>query len=269
MFCMFFTHDISPAIFKIGSFEIRWYSISYIIGFILGYFLFLNLAKVKNLKSTLSYKAIGENLLTFLVIAIIIGGRLGYVLIYNLPYYLAHPSEIIKVWYGGMSFHGALIASIVGIYIFCKVYKFKFFAISDIVATCLPIGIFFGRIANFINAELCGRPTDGTWGVIFPNTDLVPRHPSQLYESFFEGLVLFGVLFVFSRTKLFRNINGLISGMLLVLYGVFRFGIEFFREPDSQIGLLFNMISVGQLLCMIMSVSGLFIIAYSAKYGWK
>jgi len=186
---------------------------------------------------------------------LLIGGRLGYVLFYNFGYYIANPLDIIKIWEGGMSFHGALIGIIFGTYIFSIKKDISTFFLLDIIACVSPVGIFFGRIANFINAELVGKTTNVYWSVIFPNIDNNPRHPSQLYEAFFEGLVLFILMNIIIFKKNYKI--GTCSYMFLLYYGCFRIFTEFFREPDLQIGLLFNLLSTGTLLSILMLISGL------------
>ena len=253
---------IDPIAFTIGPLAIRWYSLSYIFGILIG-LIFVN-------KVIISYKNnITKNdiydLLNYLIIGIIIGGRFGYVLFYNLEFYFHNPVEIIKIWNGGMSFHGAILGIIISISWFSFKYNKSFFDLTDIICLASPIGIFFGRIANFINGELYGKITSYTLGVIFPRGGNLPRHPSQLYEAFFEGLILFIILnCLFFFTKL-KSKSGVISGLFLILYGSFRFSIENFREPDAQIGLLWNFLSMGQLLSIPMIASGSVLLIYVKK----
>ena len=187
----------------------------------------------------------------------LIGGRIGYVLFYNFGYYLSNPFDILKIWEGGMSFHGALIGVILGTYSFAIKKNIPTFFLLDIIAFVAPIGIFFGRIANFINGELIGKTTDVFWGVIFPLVDDKIRHPSQLYEAFFEGVVLFIIM----NLTLYKNNykTGTCSYMFLIFYGIFRTFSEFFREPDSQIGHLFGPISMGMILSFLMILAGIII----------
>jgi phosphatidylglycerol:prolipoprotein diacylglycerol transferase len=198
-----------------------------------------------------------DNLITYIIISMLLGGRIGYVLFYNFGYYLSNPFDILKIWEGGMSFHGALIGVILGTYWFSIKKNIPTFFLLDIVSFVAPIGIFFGRVANFINGELVGKTTDVFWGVIFPNIDNNIRHPSQLYEAFFEGIVLFIIM----NSILFRNNykTGTCSYMFLIFYGIFRTFSEFFREPDSQVGYLFNLISMGMMLSFLMILAGIII----------
>ena len=227
--------SIDPVILSIGIFDIRWYSLAYIAGFIIGSIIikYLN----KKLLNILSNKQI-DSFFIWSILGVIIGGRVGYVLFYQTSYFFTDPILILKIWMGGMSFHGGLVGIIISMYLFARKNKINFFYLSDLVSIVAPIGLFFGRIANFINNELYGRVTDFPFAMIYPEIDLQPRHPSQLYESFFEGVVLFVILFTFfNKTKLEPNI-GKISGLFLILYSVFRIFIEFLRQPDSQIGLI-------------------------------
>lgn len=202
-----------------------------------------------------------ENFLIFAVLSIILGGRFGYVLFYNFEYFLFHPLEIFAIWQGGMSFHGGLLGSILGLWIFCKTYKIKFLQIADILAIIAPIGIFLGRLANFINLELYGRPTNGNFGIIFPTDPLLlPRHPSQLYEGFSEGLLTFVILFTLSRTTKIQEKQGALSGIFLILYGIFRILIENFREPDAHLGYIFSYITMGQILSLPLILLGAFVL---------
>ena len=253
---------IDPIAFTIGPLAIRWYSLSYIFGILIG-LIFIN-------KFIISYKKnITKNdvydLLNYLIIGIIIGGRLGYVLFYNLEFYFYNPMEILKIWNGGMSFHGAIIGIIISISWFSFKNHKSFFDLTDIICLVSPIGIFFGRIANFINGELYGKVTNHKFGVIFPRGGDLPRHPSQLYEAFFEGLILFIILNCLFFFTNFKSKSGIISSLFLILYGIFRFLIETLREPDKHIGLLWNLLSMGQLLSIPMIASGIVILLYVKK----
>ena len=253
---------IDPIAFTIGPLAVRWYSLSYIIGILIGV-IFIN-------KFIIIYKKkITKNdvydLLNYLIIGIIIGGRLGYVFFYNLEFYFNNPVEILKIWNGGMSFHGAIIGIIISIAWFSFKNHKSFFDLTDIICLVSPIGIFLGRIANFINGELYGKVTDHTFGIIFPRGGDLPRHPSQLYEAFFEGLTLFIILnYLFFFTK-FKSKSGIISSFFLILYGIFRFSIETLREPDENIGLFWNFLSMGQLLSIPMIASGIVLLVYIKK----
>jgi phosphatidylglycerol:prolipoprotein diacylglycerol transferase len=194
------------------------------------------------------------------VLAIIIGGRIGYVLFYNPFYFLSNPSEILAVWHGGMSFHGGLVGAIFGMWIFCKKYKIEFLRLMDVLAAPAAVGLFFGRLANFINLELYGRVTGSNYGVIFPNAGSLPRHPSQLYEAFLEGIMIFIILFSLSKFTKIQEKAGKISGLFLIFYGSFRILIENFREPDLQIGFLFSSLTMGQILSLPLILLGLWLV---------
>ncbi len=250
-----FTHNLDPILFNFGFIAIRWYSLAYIFGIILGWWYGKKIILKKN--QELNQKInLGDfdDLITYIIIAIILGGRLGYVVFYNFEYFILNPIEILKVWEGGMSFHGALIGIILATIIFSAKRKIKTLFLLDIIACVSPIGIFFGRIANFINGELVGKVTNVYWGVIFPKIDNLTRHPSQLYEAFLEGILLFLVMnFLYSK----KNYKiGSCSSSFLIFYGVFRISAEFFREPDIEVGYLIGSISMGMLLSVLMIFAG-------------
>tara|TARA_Y100001970_G_C14233631_1_gene860366 strand:+ start:2471 stop:3271 length:801 start_codon:yes stop_codon:yes gene_type:complete len=256
----FIQPSIDPVIFSLSIIDIRWYSMSYIVGLILGIIVIKRLNKYKG--SLISDNQI-DNFLIWAVVGIILGGRFGYVFFYQTEYFLNNPIYIFEIWNGGMSFHGGLIGVILSIYIFCKKNNIMFNYLSDLVSVAAPIGLFLGRIANFINTELIGRPTEFYISVIYPSVDNLPRHPSQLYEAFFEGVILFIILIYFFIKRIENRNYGLISGLFLSLYGVFRFFIEFLREPDTQLGLFFNFISMGQILSIPLLVFGIFFIQFN------
>ena len=245
-----FINNFDPVAFQIFSLEIRWYSLAYIIGIILGW----AYCKKKLIKDQYIL-SLFDDFITYLIIGVILGGRLGYALFYNLKYYLDNPIEILMVWNGGMSFHGGLIGVIVASKLFSNKYKVNQFIFLDLVALSAPIGIFFGRIANFINSELYGRATDLPWSVQFVLIDGVKRHPSQIYEAFFEGFILFLMLRYFFGKNYLLN-PGKISALFLIFYSLFRFLTEFFRFPDSQIGYLFLNLTLGQLISVFFLLSG-------------
>lgn len=201
-----------------------------------------------------------DDFLTWAVIGVVLGGRIGYVFFYQFSYYLAHPLEAFQVWEGGMSFHGGMMGVIVAALLFARRRKLAFLGLTDLLACVTPIGLFFGRLANFVNGELYGRVTDVAWAVIFPRGGEMPRHPSQLYEAALEGLVLYVILFFLSRRLKIREREGMLSGVFLALYGLFRFGVEFFREPDPQLGFLFVGATMGQLLCVPMVAFGAYLV---------
>ena len=243
-------NNLNPVAFEIFFIKIYWYSLAYIFGIIFGW-IYIKKVLIKNN----IHKIYLDDLITYLIIGIIIGGRLGYVLIYNLKFYLKNPLEIIMIWQGGMSFHGGLIGIIIATVIFCKKNNLEKYIFFDFIAVAAPIGIFFGRIANFINSELVGKPTEVVWGVIFPLVDNIPRHPSQLYEAAFEGLFLFIIMNKIYFSK--NNKIGNCSFAFLIFYGIFRTFSEIFREPDQQIGYLFWSLSIGMILSILMFVIGI------------
>ena len=245
-----FINNFDPVAFQIMSFEIRWYSLAYILGIIIGWILCKKIL-IKN--SDINQKF--DDYITFLIIGIILGGRLGYVLFYNLNYYVGNIIDIFKIWQGGMSFHGGLLGIIIASIIFAKKNNQDTFIYTDLVALVAPIGIFFGRIANFINSELYGKVSDVPWAVTFIQVDNLSRHPSQLYEAIFEGVILF-VLLLYFRNKNYLERPGLISGLFLIFYSIFRFCIEFFRVPDEQIGYLIFNLSMGQIISLIFIIIG-------------
>ena len=253
-----YIHDLNPVLFNLINFEIRWYSLAYIFGILIGWWVAKKIIifKIKNTIIIFDIKLL-DDLISYIIISIILGGRFGYIFFYNFPYYFNKPLDVFKIWEGGMSFHGALIGVIIGTYIFSKKVEIKPYFFLDIVACVAPLGIFFGRIANFINGELYGKPTNFLWSVIFPKIDMVPRHPSQLYEAILEGIILFCILLAVILKK---NIKiGMCSSFFLVLYGVFRIFAEQFREPDMQIGYIFDLFSMGSILSFCMILTGLFI----------
>ncbi len=267
-------NPISPVAFSVMGMPVRWYALAYILGFVLGFWLLKILTRKDDSEIYLTKKQL-DDLLTYLVFGVILGGRLGYVLFYNLQFFLQNPLQIFAVWQGGMSFHGGLIGVIIATLLFVKKQRFSdvsvirnSFRILDLLAVVAPIGLGLGRIANFINMEVMGRPTDLPWGIIFVGDADYPRHPSPLYEAGLEGLLLFLLMFtIYKKTKL-RRYPGAISGLLCVFYGVFRIFCEQFRQPDIQIGFLTSWgLTMGQLLSGIMVLIGItvFIIAVQKR----
>jgi phosphatidylglycerol:prolipoprotein diacylglycerol transferase len=249
---------IDPVILRLGPLAVRWYGLMYIIGFLVVHMLVgYQTRKYQLTKLAKQY----EDLNFFLILSLILGARLGYILFYNLGYYLGHPLEIIAVWQGGLSFHGALLGMLLGGWLFCRKHGLDFLATTDVYAVPIPIGLGLGRIGNFINGELFGRVSDVPWAMIFPAGGPMPRHPSQLYECFLEGLLLFTVLWIL---RIFHYRRGWPAGSLiaafLIGYGGLRILVEQFREPDVQIGFLFNLLTMGQLLSSLMVAAGLFIL---------
>ncbi|QQR68798.1 MAG: prolipoprotein diacylglyceryl transferase [Alphaproteobacteria bacterium] len=245
---------IDPVAFSLGPIDVRWYALSYVVGMLLAWRWYRALAPKWGI-DPIHY----DDFLTWAVIGVILGGRLGYVLFYNLPQYLAHPAEILQVWRGGMSFHGGLMGVVVAAIWFCRARKINLLAFGDPLAAAAPIGLFLGRIANFVNGELYGRVTDAPWGVVFPHGGPLPRHPSQLYEAAFEGVGLFVLLNLLARLPSFKEKPGRLLGVFLLGYALARAGMEFFREPDVQIGFLWGGVTMGQVLAAPMIVVGLWL----------
>ena len=249
-----FINNFDPVAIEIFSIQIRWYSLAYIFGIIIGWYL-----SKKIFISDNDIKEKFDDYITYLIIGIIFGGRLGYVIIYNFEYYLNNLFDIFKIWQGGMSFHGGLIGVILASIWYGKKNSHDPLKYLDIVSIVAPIGIFFGRISNFINSELYGKETELPWSVKFLEIDNLNRHPSQLYEAFFEGIVLFFILLFFKK-KGFLKIPGLISGLFLVFYSIFRFVIEFLRAPDEQLGYIFLNLTMGQIVSLIFFIIGSYMI---------
>ncbi|MBF0344180.1 MAG: prolipoprotein diacylglyceryl transferase [Nitrospirae bacterium] len=242
--------EISPYILKLGPLQIRWYGFMYLAGFVSSYMLVLYQVKKRQLDID---KEDVENLYLYLIIGLIAGARLGYIVFYNLSYYISNPLELIAVWHGGMSFHGGLAGALMGGGFYCKRRKIDFWLMADLLIVTAPVGLALGRLGNFINGELYGRPTTVPWGMVFPYAGSMPRHPSQLYEFFLEGFVLFSVLwFAKDRSKT----KGALLLVFIMLYGFFRFIVEFFREPDQQLGLILGPLTMGQLLSVSMLIAG-------------
>ena len=250
---------IDPVLISIGPLAIRWYSLAYIAGILLGWRYILGLAAMRKQKG-INAAAI-DDLIVWLVLGVILGGRLGYVLFYKAGYYASNPLEAFYVWQGGMSFHGGALGVILAMALFSRKRDIAFLPLADMVVCAVPIGLFFGRIANFINGELFGRPTDVPWAVVFPRGGPEPRHPSQLYESFLEGLVLFIILTALWRSGRLRDRPGALGGVFLMGYGAFRLFVEFFRQPDAHLGFLFAGATMGQLLSLPLIVVGMWLVA--------
>ena len=264
---MFQFPNINPIAIDLGLIKISWYALSYVVGILSSWYLTLKIIKIK--KIDISNKIISD-LISNCMIGIILGGRLGYVILYNPEYYLNNLMDIFKIWNGGMSFHGGLIGVILAVIYSSKISKIPILVFSDLISIVSPIGLFFGRIANFINGELFGRVTNHHFGMVFPNGGVFPRHPSQLYEAIFEGLVLFLIMiFLMNRSNIFEK-KGCLTASFVFLYGIFRFFIEYFREPDAHIGLIYFNFSMGQILSLPMIVCGLYfmIIFYNKKIDY-
>ncbi|HLI22718.1 MAG TPA: prolipoprotein diacylglyceryl transferase [Stellaceae bacterium] len=253
--------NFDPIAVSFGPFAIRWYALAYIVGLLLGWRYCLWVAKRP--PAVASPQAI-DDFLVWATLGVVLGGRAGYVLFYKPDFYFANPSEIVKLWHGGMSFHGGALGVLVALWLFCRQRGIALLAFADIVTPAVPIGIFFGRVANFINGELWGRPTTVPWGVIYPDAGVIPRHPSELYEASLEGLVLFLIMFFLVRHTSIRERPGLTSGVFLIGYACARIFCEFFREPDAFLGFLWFGATMGQLLSIPVLLLGLWL-AWRAK----
>ena len=250
-----FTHNLDPILINLGFISLRWYSLAYIFGILIGWWYGKKIIKKFKNKYGNFLADDFDDLITYLIFGIVIGGRLGYVIFYNLNYYIENPLDIIKIWQGGMAFHGALIGIIIGTFFFSYRRDKNALFFLDIISCVSPIGIFFGRIANFINGELVGKISSMPWSVIFPNVDMMPRHPSQIYEAILEGIILFLIVNFFINKK--EYIIGTCSYVFLISYGALRIVSEFFREPDLQLGYIFNIASMGAILSFVMFLSGI------------
>ena len=249
---------------QFGGFGIRWYALAYIAGLLIGIYI---LRRQARLPGALMAPDQTDQLLNYLLIGIILGGRLGYVFFYNDSFYLANPLSILRLWEGGMSFHGALLGVGGALFLMARRHELPFLAVSDRVAMVTPIGLFLGRLSNFINGELYGRVTNLPWAMIFPNSDGQPRHPSQLYEAGLEGILLGVLMYVFWRLG-WLVASGRLTGVFLFSYGVARFSVEFVRQPDAHIGLFGDIFSMGQLLSLPMIIVGLYLLQQSWRQGY-
>ncbi len=257
---------IDPVLINIGPLPIRWYALAYIVGLVLGWAYARALVKQKALWGGVAPidPVQIDDLLVYAAMGVILGGRLGYVLFYNASFYLAHPDEILSVWKGGMSFHGGVVGTALAIYILAKRKSIPVLSLADVCTAAVPIGLFLGRIANFIKPELWGRPTDVPWAMVFPGGGPSPRHPSQLYEAGLEGLVLFLVLYLAIKMGALRR-PGLVTGLFATGYGVARIVCEFFREPDPQLGFLLGGATMGMLLSLPMIAVGIVFIVHALR----
>jgi phosphatidylglycerol:prolipoprotein diacylglycerol transferase len=252
---------IDPVAISLGPFAIRWYALAYIVGLLIGWRYCLALAgRAPNFAARQDV----DDFLVWATLGVVLGGRIGYVLFYKPGYYIDHPIEALYVWHGGMSFHGGAIGVTIAIILFTRARRIPLFAFSDIVTEAIPIGLFFGRLANFANGELYGRPSDVAWAMIFPYGGPVPRHPSQLYEAFCEGILLFLLLFAAERLNA-RQRPGFVTGLFLTGYAAARMSGEFFREPDPQLGFLMFGTTMGQLLSIPLLIAGILIIARALR----
>ena len=256
---------IDPVALQIGPFAIRWYALAYIAGIVLGWRIARRLVEARPRAGTAEQM---DDYVTWVTLGIILGGRLGYVLFYRPGYYLFHPLEALMVWQGGMSFHGGALGVIIATLIFARRNKLNPLLFGDRAAAVVPIGLFFGRVANFINGELWGRPSDVPWAIVFPtDPSQLARHPSQLYQAGLEGLALCLLMWVLARREGVRARPGLLTGALIAGYGVARLLGEFFREPDAHLGYLLGGVTMGQLLSLPMVAVGAWLILRSRRPG--
>lgn len=254
---------IDPVLIEIGPFAIRWYALSYIAGILLAWRYMIWLARRSPAGITKEHV---DDFVVWATLGIVLGGRLGYVIFYKAGYYLQNPLEALAVWQGGMSFHGGLLGVIFAVWLFCRRRGYSWIAVGDVVACTAPVGLFLGRIANFINGELYGRITDSPLGMVFPGSGPLPRHPSQLYEAVLEGLLLFLVLFWLARRTGTFEKRGLLSGVFLAGYAIGRATAEFFRQPDAHIGFLAIGTTIGQWLSLPLFVIGVWLIVRARRY---
>ena len=259
--------NIDPVALSLGPLDIRWYSLAYLAGFLLGWRYALHLTGLA--PNNRPNREDIDNFLPLAVLGVILGGRLGYVLFYQPALYASDPMDAFKVWEGGMAFHGGALGVIIALFIFAWHQKIQLLRLSDVVCAVVPIGLFFGRIANFINGELFGRPSEVAWAVKFPRGGDIPRHPSQLYEAVLEGALLFLILLFLMHNKWAQNRPGIVTGSFLAFYGLFRFGVEQFRQPDAHLGFILAELSMGQLLSVPMIIVGSGAILYAVLKSRK
>ncbi len=253
--------NIDPVALQIGPIAIRWYSLAYVTGIVLGWWIVKWLDRDRPILSKQGY----DDIIIYAIIGIMLGGRIGYVLFYQAGFYFSHPSEALKIWHGGMSFHGGLIGFLLAFALFCRKYHIGFLTLQDRLAVVAPLGLFFGRIANFINGELYGRVTDSNLGMVFPHGGELPRYPSQLFEAFGEGLVLFCILFGLATLTRAKEKTGLLGGVFLLGYSIARLIVEQFREPDEQLGFIFASVTMGQILSVPMFIAGFYLLFHHRR----
>ena len=256
--------QFDPVLFSLGPVAVRWYGLMYVVGFIA--FVVLGKLRVRRGLSNGVTEAGVDDLLLYAVLGVILGGRLGYVIFYKPAYYLVHPLEVLQIWAGGMSFHGGFLGVLVAIWIFCARRNLRWITTMDFVAPLVPLGLAAGRLGNFINGELWGRVTGGPWGMVFPEAGSAPRHPSQLYQFALEGLLLFALLWWFTRR---RRPLGAASAVFLIGYGTCRFVAEFAREPDAVLGLLAFNLTMGQWLSLPMIIAGVAMLVWAYRRAGK
>ena len=251
--------DISPIMFSIGPLAIRWYSMAYLVGIVAGWLLVNRNVRINKLGLE---KTQIEDLMFYITLGIILGGRLGYAIFYGGAEMWLKPWRLLEIWKGGMSFHGGVVGVIAAVWLFSRKIKYSFLALTDLVVLYAPIGIFLGRLANFVNDELWGRVTTVPWAVRFPAGGYLPRHPSQLYEGLLEGVLMFVVLNLLWQLPKIRRIHGVVSALFIILYGCFRIILEQFREPDAQLGFFFGGVTMGQMLSIPLMVGGLAVLVW-------
>jgi phosphatidylglycerol:prolipoprotein diacylglycerol transferase len=262
--------NINPVAFSIGPLSVHWYALAYIVGFLIGWRYILYLCNLGNDANNfrgreLVSRAQIDDFFPWAILGVVLGGRLGYMLFYQYQLVFSDPLEIFKIWQGGMSFHGGMLGMMITMIIYSSRHKLSLLHLSDVICCAAPLGLFFGRIANFINGELFGKVTEMPWGVIFPGGGDLPRHPSQLYEAGLEGLLLGVLMLVLVHVKAIRNRPGFLSGIFLIEYGTARIVVEFFREPDAHIGFLMNYFTMGQLLSVPMIIIGIILVVLSSS----
>lgn len=253
---------IDPVLVHLGPFAIRWYALAYVVGILAGNW-YIGRLNQRRTPPAFTPESL-ENAIVWAILGILLGGRFGYVFFYQWDYYATHPLEIFYIWHGGMSFHGGLLGMLLSFYLFCRHYHLRYLAVMDLIACAAPIGLFLGRIANFINGELYGRASDAPWAMVFPRGGPLPRHPSQLYEALGEGLLLFLLLAYAAHTRAL-NKEGFLGGLFLAGYSVARLIIEQFREPDEQLGFFFQFFTMGQLLCLPMLLLGIWLMRRATR----
>ena len=246
-------HNFDPVFIDLGLIQIRWYSLAYIFGILFAW-IYCKKILIKDKNTSILF----DELISYLIIGIILGGRLGYVLFYNSKYYLDNLVEILMIWQGGMSFHGGLLGVLIATIFFSKKHNVNKYIFLDLISASAPIGIFLGRISNFINSELYGRETDVLWSVVFKKVDNISRHPSQIYEAILEGLILFFIIFLYTKKNYLLK-PGLISSLFLIFYSLFRFIVEFYRVPDEQLGFIFLNLTMGQIISLIFFCFGFYL----------
>ena len=258
-------NPISPVAFSLFGLDVRWYALAYIAGLMLGYWLLKKMMQSPKAPVVMNKKQL-DDLLTAVILGVVLGGRLGYILIYNPVFFITHPWEILAVWHGGMSFHGGLAGVLIATWLFARKNKIRTMSVLDMMAVVAPIGLFFGRIANFINMEIMGRPTDVPWAVVFNGETAIPRHPSPIYEALGEGVLLFVLMACLYRWTGIRRHCGALTGLFGMVYAVVRVFCEQFRAPDAQIGFLTTWgLTMGQLLSAVMFVAGTIIFAIAMR----